>query len=263
MALAAIIKEEAYKVLSDPIKAEYKKQDNGTYLLDVTPIDDFALENVKGLKSALASERTQREAAEAKVRGFADLDPAKAREALRKIEEMATWTPEQKVKEQIEAIKTQLTEKHKTEFDKTQQQLLRRNAILQKVMIDGEAIKAIIEQGALKDSADILLYPVREATRMRETESGDFVVEVVGADGNVRLSPATGSTAPMTISELIAEMKAKDKYAPLFAGTGATGSGAAGTGSQGRRSNAAVLAELAKLPPAERLKKARELGIKS
>ena len=55
MALSAIIKEEAFNALSEELKKEYKKQDDGTYLLDVTSVGDFALENVKGLKSALSS----------------------------------------------------------------------------------------------------------------------------------------------------------------------------------------------------------------
>ncbi|MBN2312360.1 MAG: hypothetical protein JXM79_00430, partial [Sedimentisphaerales bacterium] len=103
MALAAIIKDEAYNGLSNDLKKEYVKQDDGTYRLDVTPVGDFALENVKGLKTALSSERTAREAAETKLKSFDGLDGAKARDALKKVEEMTNWKPEDKVKEQIEA----------------------------------------------------------------------------------------------------------------------------------------------------------------
>jgi len=226
MALAAIVKEETYTGLSEEIQKEYTKQDDGTYLLDVTAVDDFALENVKGLKSALSSERTAREAAETKLKAFDDLDVAKAREALTKVEEMANWKPEDKVQEQIHAITTQLTEKHKTELRKKDQANSTLIKQLEKVMIEAEAVKAITEN---KGSSTLLLPHVLNATRMRQNDQGGFVVEVVGEDGNPRISPATGSTAPMLIAELVAEMKNQDTFAPAFEGSGATGSGATGS----------------------------------
>ena len=238
MALQAIIKDETYSGLSDDLKKEYKKQQDGTYLLDVTPVGDFALENVRGLKSALASERSQREAAETKIKGFEGLDVDKAREALRKVEDMANWKPEDKVKEQIEAIKTQLTEKHKAELDKKDQQNQNLVKQLEKVMIDAEAVKAIAE---LKGSAPLLLPHVRGMTRMRAADDGHFLVEVVGTDGNARISPATNSTSPMTIAELIKELKTQDTFAPAFDGSGASGSGATGSGTARTKSGNHVL----------------------
>jgi hypothetical protein len=230
MALAARIKEEVFAELSEEIQKEYIKQDDGTYQLDVTPVDGLGLDDATNLKSALSKERTARETAEKKLKGFADLDADKARDAIKKVEAMVNWKPDEKVKEQIEAVKNQLTEKHKTEVDKLQQKLERRYGQLQKVMIDAEAIKAINEHGGSTKSASVLLYPIRENTRMKETDKGEFVVEVIGNDGNSRISPASRSTAPMSISELVAEMKNDEAYSPLFNGSGATGSGAAGGG---------------------------------
>lgn len=226
MALAAIIKQEVFDGLGDEIKKEYKKQDDGTFMLDVTPTDDFALENVKGLKTALSSERSAREEAEKKIKAFDGLDADKAKDALKKIEEMANWKPEDKVKEQIEAIKNQLTEKHQGELGKKEESLKSLTGQLEKVMIEAAAIKAIAEN---KGSSALLLPHVKSATRMRQTDKGGFVVEVVGEDGNFRISPASGSTAPMTISELVTEMKTQETFAPAFEGSGASGSGASGS----------------------------------
>ncbi len=256
MSLPAKINEEAYTKLSEEIKKEYKKQSDGTFLLDVLAVDGFAMEDVKGLKTALSSERTQREAAESKIKSFEGVDAAKAREALKKVEEMANWTPEDKVKEQTDAFKKQLEDKHRGELGKKDEVLTTLTKQLEKVMIDAEAIKAITEN---KGSATLLLPHVRNSTRMKQTEKGDYVVEIYNNDGSTRISPIAGSTAPMTISEFVAEMKSNETFAPAFDGTGATGTGAATSTSTSKGKT--TLEELAKLPPAERMKRAKELGI--
>lgn len=219
MALAAIIKKDAWDGLSDELKKEYRPQEDGTYLLDVAPVGDFALENVKGLKSALSAERASREKAEGLVKAFEGLDPEKARSALKKVEEMANWKPEDKVREQIE-------DKHKTELKALQDRLDKRTSQVEKMLVEASALKALADA---KGNAELLLPHVKAATRLRETENGEFVVEVVGVDGNVRISPATGKTGPMSIEELVAEMKQSATYGVCFEGTGASGSGATGS----------------------------------
>jgi len=231
MALAAIINAEVLNGLSADVKKEYKKRDDGTFILDVTPIGDFALEDVKGLKSALSSERTAKEEATKKVKAFEGLDADKARSALQKVEDMANWKPEEKVKEQIEAIKKQLVEKHQGELGARETSIKTMTSQLEKVMVEASAIKALAEH---KGSTTLLLPHVKSATRMRQTDKGEYIVEVVDANGQVRISPAAGSTAPMTIAELVAEMKNNNTYSPAFEGTGASGSGAnGGTGGPG------------------------------
>ena len=227
MSLSAIIKEEVYNGLPDALKSEYKKQQDGTFLLDVAPVGDFALENVKGLKSALASERTAKEGLERQLKSFDGLDSEKAREALKKMEDLANGKADDKTKEQIEAIKRQLTEKHTGEMNTKNEEAKRLTSQIEKLLIEAEAVKAI---GENKGNATLLLPHVKAATRIRKSDSGEFIVEVIGSDGNARISPATGSTAPMKISELIAEMKTSETFAPAFEGVGASGSGSAPSG---------------------------------
>lgn len=224
--LQAIVKEDVYGGLSDELKKEYKKQDDGTYLLDVTPVGDVALENVKGLKSSVSAARAERDKAQQELKAFEGLDVTKAREAIQKVEDMADWKPDDKVKEQIEAIKKQLTDKHLGEIGKKDEVVSSMTKQLEKMMIEANAATAIAES---KGSAKLLLPHVKNATRMKQTDKGEFVVEVIDTDGNVRLSPATGSTAPMSIAELVAEMKTQDSFAPAFEGSGASGSGATGS----------------------------------
>lgn len=228
--LAAKIDKAKFDSLSDALKSEYKVQTDGSYLLDVSPVGGYALEDVQGLKTALSQERSAKETAERKVEAFKDIDPAKAKEALTKIGEMATWTPEQKVKEQIDAVKNQMAEKHTGEKGKLEAQLKKLTAQLEKILVDAEASKAIAEN---KGSIQLLLPHVRASTRIKTTEAGEFIVEIVDEKGNARLSPAAGSTAPMTVAELVTAMKTNATFAPAFAGSGASGTGASGGGAGG------------------------------
>jgi hypothetical protein len=227
MALLAILNQEAFGKLPEAIKSEYKKQDNGSYLLDVTPVDDFALENVKGLKTALSSERTAREKAENNVKAYEGLDATAAKDALKKIKELGDMSDNEKVNAKIEAIKKQLEEKHKGELGAKDTSVATLTKQLEKLMIEAAAIKAISEH---KGNIELLLPHVKSSVKMKQLQSGEFVVEVVDGNGQSRISPATGQTGPMSIAELIAEMKTKDTFAPAFEGVNASGSGATGSG---------------------------------
>jgi len=252
MALKAIL--DNLDGLAADIAKEYKKRDDDKYVLDVTSVDGLELAEVTKLQSALSKERENNRKSADQLKAFDNLDPAKAREALKKVEEMATWTPEQKVKEQIEAVKASIIEAHGKEKAKLEEKLTKLTKSLEEAMIVSVASQSLAEQ---KGSVRLLMPHIRQQTRLREAD-GKFLVEVLGVDGNPRLMGSDGH--PMSIGELVAEMKTQSDFASAFEGTGATGSGAVGSSTpKGRVS----FDELGKLSPAERLKKARELGIKS
>ena len=254
MALKAIL--DNLDGISEEISKEYKKRDDAKYVLDVTSVDGFELAEVSKLQSALSKERENNRKAADQLKAFENLDPAKAREAMKKVEEMAAWTPEQKVKEQIEAVKASIIEAHGKEKAKLEEKLSKMTKSLEEAKIVSVATQALAEQ---KGSVRLLMPHVRQQTRLREVD-GNFIVEVLGADSNPRLTGSDGH--PMTINELVAEMKTQNDFASAFEGTGATGSGAGPSANANTNRNNVNLAELAKLPPQERLKKARELGIK-
>jgi hypothetical protein len=251
MALKAIL--ENLDGLSEEIRKEYKQRDDGKYILDVMSVDGLELAEVSKLQSALSKERENSRKANEKLKSFDDLDPAKAREAIKKVEEMATWEPEQKVKEQIEAVKSQMMDAHGKEKAKLQERLDKLSKSLEEAMIISVASQELAKE---KGSVRLLMPHIRQQTRLREAD-GKFVVEVMGSDGNPRLTGSDGH--PMSISELIAEMKTQNDFASAFEGTGATGTGA--TGTTGKTKTNTTIEELSKLPPGERLKRAREMGI--
>lgn len=223
MALKAIL--DTVEGLPADVAKEYgKDEQSGKFVLQVAPVGGFALENVEGLKTALGKERENTRKAGETLKAFEGLDPDKARDALTKVTEMTNWTPEQKVKEQIEAIKAQLLDAHGKEKGTLEKKLSSYQKQLTNALIIQAATAAIAEQ---KGVVELLLPHVERSTRIRESDSGQFVVEVVDKDGNLQVD-RNGNA--LTIAQLVEKMRASDTFARAFEGSGASGSGAHGGG---------------------------------
>jgi hypothetical protein len=221
MAIRAII--DKLDDAPEAIREHYAEQD-GKFVLSVEPVNGYSLEDVSGLKSALGKERTTRETLERQVVAFKDLDPDKAREALAKLEELGNLDPAKEADKiantKFEAAKAQLLEKHAQEISQRDERNAKLSGAMDKLVRQAAATSAIAEA---KGSVELLLPHVLAATRVKETEDGDFIVEVVDAKGNVRIGDAKGS--PMDLKGLIAEMRGSDTYARAFDGDGQSGSG--------------------------------------
>lgn len=241
VALKAIVTEEEFGSLPDPIKAEYGEAANGKRQLQVTSVEGFELADNGKLKSALQKEKTAASDAAKKLKLFEGLDPEAAREALKKIEEFAGMDPEAKAKEHLEVLKKQLTDK----FEADRQTLTKKFSgevdaakargdkfakKLQSSMLEAIATKAILAAGG---EPDLLLPKIREEVRLKE-DGDDFKIEFVDANGDVRPSTKAGSADPMTVEERVAELRNNDRFARAFNGTGASGSGASGSDTGGK-----------------------------
>jgi hypothetical protein len=241
--LKAILTKEQYEALHESVK-EYYKEVGEKYFLQVTATEGHELADTGGLKSALEKERASSQKSSKELRAlkeaFKDLDPDAAREALAKVAEMADWDPENKLKEAKTAYEKQMTEKFevdrtklvaKHDKERTDQvtEIEKITGQLTSVLIDSEATKAIT---TAKGSIDLLSPIVKSSVRLVVDDNGTRRVSVVGSDGTERLSTVSGSTQPMTIAELVEELKLNEKFAPAFDGTGATGSGASSSGSR-------------------------------
>ena len=231
MSLKAVVNNEEFQGLDPMIQAEYVERD-GRYILDVQTVTDgrsvYALEDVGGLKSALGTQKTRVQQLTQQLDEYKDIDPNKAREALSKYDEIANFNPDEKAKEQIEAIKSQLTSKfgkEKSEWENENKFLLSQ---VEKLLIDAKA-SALLNTKSLKGNATLLLPHIRNRTKVVRGENGDFITQVIDENGNVQISPKSNSTAPMTIDELLETMKGQQEFAPAFEGTEAIGSGAAGS----------------------------------
>ncbi len=223
MALVAML--DSVDALSEELRKEYKKRDDGKWVLEVTPVGGLELSDTAGLKTALGKERANAKTAAEKLVAFGELDPAAAKAALAKVKEMADWDPEKKVAEKVQAREKQLIEKHEAAVAALEKERDSVSTELQRNLITNTAITAL--QSA-KGSVKLLLPHVERQAKMRRTETGQFAVDVIGADGNPRVGDSAGN--PMTIAQLVEELKGSKDFAAAFEGAGATGSGTAGGG---------------------------------
>jgi hypothetical protein len=224
MALNAIL--DSLDGLSEDLASAYTEKD-GRFYLDVTPVDGFSLEDVAGLKSSLAKERTN---ARSLSKQYEGIDAEAARDALSRFEEIANWTPDEKIAEQMAAREKQLHGKHQGEMARIMGESGDMRAQLEQHLVKSVAMQALQSAGG---NADLLMPHIMGQTRM-ELVDGKFVAQVVDDKGVPRVSMKQGSTDNMGIAELVESMRNAESFSPAFAGSGATGSGSAGSASAGR-----------------------------
>lgn len=196
----------------------------GKFILAVESVGGWALEDVSGLKSALGKERTTREKLERDVVAFKDLDPAKAKAALSELEELKKLDPTAEADKiantKFEAAKAQLLEKHGADIAAKEERIGKLSGAVDRLVRQAAATAAIAEA---RGSVDLLLPHVLAHTKVKETDAGDFIVEVVDRDGNARIGDSKGSL--MDIKGLVAEMRQSDTFARAFDGDGHSGGG--------------------------------------
>jgi hypothetical protein len=185
----------------------------------VTPEAFAALQEEKAALLAKNSE-ILREAKKYKetARKFEGIDPERykaletaAEEAERKrLEAVGDW----------KAREAQLLEKVQKDIEARDGRISALSSALERRLVDAEATAAL---AAAKGSPKVLLPHIKSHVKVVE-EDGEYVVHVVDAKGNQRIGDAKGS--PMTISQLVEEMKADPEFARNFDGSGSSGGGA-------------------------------------
>lgn len=209
--------------LSDDLKAEYTEKD-GKFFLNVETVDGYELADVGGLKGTLSKEMSNRKGLEKKLERFEKIkDPEKVAEALAELEELKKIDPEKEadklVNTKLEAAKAQLVQKHTQELEGEREKAAKYRSKIETLLRDQVATAHIAEH---KGSIKLLLPHVRANTRVVE-EGDDFRVEVIDEEGNARIGDSKG--APMSIADLIKEMRESEEFGRAFDGEGQSGSG--------------------------------------
>lgn len=221
MSLKAVV--ETIDVVPEAIRGFYQEHD-GKFILQVEPVDGYALEDVAGLKSTLGKELTLRKKLEKDVLKFKDIDPEKARDALAKLEELSSIDPAKEADKiantKFEAAKAQLLERHNGELQSRDGKIGKLTKTVESLLIDQAATAALADA---KGSVDLLLPHVQRHTRVRENDDGTYVVEVIDKSGNSRIGNGKGD--PMTIKELVQEMRHSESFGRAFEGSGQSGGG--------------------------------------
>lgn len=175
-----------------------------------------------GLGRALNAER-----AAAKKRPTVDLSPLAEFGAT--VDEIATG-----VKGKLTSLQEELARGGKINVDKIKQEVAQAHQVdltrattrasalqsqLYELLVDNAASAALVSQ---KGSAELLLPIVRQSVKVAE-QDGKFGVYVVDKAGDRRYSGVTGE--PMSIAELVAEMKADKRFARAFDSEAPAGGG--------------------------------------
>lgn len=116
-------------------------------------------------------------------------------------------------------LRAQLSANHEAVVSKLNEQLATERKARERYLIDSQATAAI---AAAKGVPELLLPIVQRQLRVQEKD-GSFVLEVVDASGQPRVSGTKGD--PMSISDLVAEMRASEVYGRAFDGAGQSGGG--------------------------------------
>lgn len=236
MALKAIL--ESLDGLSDEIKSEYKKGDDGKFHLDVEGLDDHP--GVGALKRAKDYEKAERQKLAKQLSDLqARLDAlTEERDGILK-----GAIPKSDVEKLENSYKEKLARREKELSD----QISALTSNLQTMLVDNVA-----QSIASKIStAPELILPHIKARLKAEFNEGKAVTRVLDKDGN---------PSALSIEDLEKEMVANPVFAPIIIGSKASGSGA-----EGGRSGSGAPSKLdyAKASPKEivaHLKQRKESG---
>jgi len=232
MPLDAVI--EDVNSLDDSVKSFYKPTEDGKYVLDVNPSSGFALENVEGLKSALQKERGKARELEGKVGAFGEVDPSDLKTKLARLEELEALDPSKeadKIAEtKVQARIEQMAQKHNKDLEIANGEVNKYKTQLQKLLVDDVAKNAILAAGGDERTVTYMLPHLKASLAVEEKENG-FMTTVMDEYGNPRIGDSAGS--PMSVQQLVEEMKATDLWAGAFPGRKKSGGGTPQTKSGG------------------------------
>lgn len=214
--------EDINKVPQD-FRGLYSKGDDGKYALasDHEGVKS-AVSAITKLSGALAAERKNRPAKVdlTPLAAYGDSPDTIATTIAEKMAELETAAAGSKdAKLNIDKVRQELAAGHAKE---TEKYVKREEALknqLYGMMVETAATTAIAE---LKGVPELLLPFIKNQVKVVE-EEGEFKVFVVDGGGDRRYSGATGQ--PMSIKELVAEMKATEKYGRLFESDAREGGG--------------------------------------
>lgn len=168
-----------FDALPDAVKGFYVEKD-GKFLLDA----DF--EDVGGLKSALDKERTGRSTLEKALKDLrtqlGDADPAKAREALAKLQEMEDQNliSQGKVEELLKSRTERLVQDYEGKLKGTSEKLTAAERRLAELVIDNELRKVATAKKVRETAVEDFLERGRKVYRMVDGKAvpmkGDDIV---------------------------------------------------------------------------------------
>jgi hypothetical protein len=221
-ALAPVVDDAALAALPEPIRPLYAPLDGqaGKHALQIDGIDNHpAVQGLKANRDKALGDFTR---TKAELEKFRNVDPEKYATLLAAAEQAEE--EKQRAAGNFDALKAQLIEQHTKALTAAQGEGAKYQTALDKVL-RSDALRAAFALEDVRGNADLLMPHAITQTAVAEV-GGEFVVQVVDAKGNPRIKDASGS--PMTLKDLLLEMRADARYAEGFKGTGMSGGDAPG-----------------------------------
>jgi len=249
--LAAVV--ETLETVPAQFREHYVARD-GKFFLDAEGFTPGMFQEQNRLKNELKNA----EVALARYRELGDADSLAQLKASQAKLDQAVLIEKGEVNQLLDSTKRQMNEAHEKETAKLQSEVDRLRGEVKSVLVDGMAEFAIIAEGG---DTEFLMPVIRKQTEIKE-ENGRHRVVVLGSDGQPRVKK---DGTEFTVRDLVQELKQDPRYRKVFDLRVSSGSGApAHTLSGAGGGTAAAQKELlSKLPPTDRLTRARQLGIKS
>lgn len=192
-------------------------------------VDAMLAEQTAGLKANREEIAKEAKTAKAKLAAYDGVDPEKYRQLVAAAEEAER--KKATAEGDFKQLEAQLVKKYETEIEKERTVSTRYRSAVERHLIDAAAAS---ELAKYSDTPRLLLPHIRSRMKVVE-QDGEFHARIVDDQGNVKIGKGQGST-PMTLPELIEEMRQDQEFAPAFRGSGSSGGGAtkaaAGGGSQ-------------------------------
>lgn len=203
----------------------YTKKDDGKFALDSDHAGvKSAISVITGLNRALMASRAEAKAFKGKAVDLSALaEYGESPEAIlatfnTRIAEAGKGKSADDIKHQVDKIRADLAAGHAKELEVERQRGQALQHQLYSLLVGSTATSALVEAKAIDPD---LARPFIERQVKVSEENGVFMVNVVDEAGDVRYSGVTGK--PMTIVELVGEMKGKEKFAPLFKSEASSG----------------------------------------
>ena len=127
----------------------------------------------------------------------------------------------EELKVSIENVRREMAKKHEAELAAKDQEIGARDKSLEKHLISDRATQAIATH---KGKHKVLMPHIKAHTKVvKDPETGDYMVRVVGDDGEVRFN---GQGAPMSVGDFVEELKNDQDFAGNFESESKGGGGA-------------------------------------
>lgn len=211
--------------VEEPLRPFYKKNEaddkDTKFYLDLEDYEDPTPLR-RNLEAARRSERAMKQQVEAWEKlGLSQEDITALKEKAAKEAEL-----EAERKGEWEKLKGQMNEKHLQELKKKDLDIeaergnsAKLKGQIERFLVDAKATAAI---AAAEGEPELLLPLVKRFIKVEQDENGEFSTSIVDDKGGPRVN---GKGDPLTIEELLAEMKSSEKLGRAFKASGSSGGG--------------------------------------